>query len=337
MNRLRIFIALVLVAVVQSTAAYSDTLDNVLERGNVRCGATEGHKGFSEISDGLWRGFDVDLCRAVSAAVFGVANRVEFVEFEGASRIAPLQSGEVDLLARNTYWTMARDTQFGAQNVGISYFDGQAIMVPEALGVVSAIQLADVTACAVVGSLEQARLERYFFEYQIAYKEAYYEEFADLRVAYKAGLCNVVTAPASTLQAMLIEDFDETEHRILPERLSNDAWGPVVRANDDRWQDVVRWTLFALINAEELGVNSRNVDTMIESKNPKVRRLLGLDGEFGAPLGIPNSWAQDIIRGIGNYGEMYSRNLGRESGLNIARGQNELWTRGGLMYAPPVR
>lgn len=338
MNGLRIFLAGLLYALVLAMPAQADTLDNVLETGIVRCGATDGHKGFSEISeDGFWKGFDVDICRAVSAAIFGVANRVDFSEFPGPNRVAPLQSGAVDIMARSAYWTMSRDTKFDVQNVAVTYFDGQALMVPEALGVVSAIQLSDVTVCAVQDTLEQNRVERYFFEHQISYMESYYEAFEDLIVAYKAGLCNVVTAPASDLQAILDKDLVASEHRVLPERLSIDAWGPVVRNNDDRWQNVVRWTVFALINAEELGVNSRNIDTMVESKNPKVRRLLGLDGKFGAPLGIPDTWAQDIIRGVGNYGEIFNRNLGRDSGLSIARGKNELWTRGGLMYAPPVR
>ena len=338
MHGLRIILAGFIMGLVLALPAQADTLDNVLESGIVRCGATDGHKGFSEISnDGFWKGFDVDICRAVSAAIFGVANRVDFTEYPGPNRVAPLQSGAVDIMARSAYWTMSRDTQYTVQNVTVTYFDGQALLVPESMGVVSAIQLNDVMVCAVRGSLEQDRAERYFFEHQIAYKESYYEAFEDLIVAYKASLCNVVTAPASALQAILDAELAASEHRILPERLSIDAWGPIVRNNDDRWQNLVRWTVFALINAEELGVNSRNIDTMIESKNPKVRRLLGLDGNFGAPLGIPDTWAQEVIRGVGNYGEIFSRNLGRESGLGIARGKNELWTRGGLMYAPPVR
>jgi len=337
-NGLRIIFAGMLVAFALAVPTRADTLDSVLETGIVRCGAAVGHDGFAKKSeDGFWEGFDVDICRAVSSALFGVSNRVDFTEFPGTNRVAPLQSGAVDIMARSAYWTMSRDTQFSVQNVAVTYFDGQAFLVPQSMGVVSAIQLEDVMVCAVRGSLEQDRAERYFFEHEIAYKESYYEAFDDLIVAYKAGLCDVVTAPASALQEILDLELNSTEHRILPERLSVDAWGPVVRNNDDRWQDVVRWTVFALINAEELGVTSLNIDTMVESKNPKVRRLLGLDGSFGAPLGIPDTWAQDVIRGVGNYGEIFSRHLGRDSNLAIARGKNELWTRGGLMYAPPVR
>ena len=185
--------------------------------------------------------------------------------------------------------------------------------------------------------LSRARIERFFFEQQIAYKENYYQDPQDLRVAYKAGICDAVTAAESFLREMLIEELVSIEHRILPERFSSDPWGPVVRVNDDRWQNLIRWTLFALVNAEELGVSSQNVDAMVESANPKVRRLLGLDGSFGAALGIPDNWAQNIIREVGNYGEIYDRNLGRSSGLGIARAQNDLWIRGGLMYAPPIR
>jgi len=334
-----LFLSIVTICTLLSSVAYADTLDSVLERGFVRCGATQGHQGFSNLSaDGFWSGYDVDLCRAISAAVFGDANRVEFIEYEGTSRAAPLQGDQVDLFARNAYWTMSRDTQYNLHYVGITYFDGQAIMVPEAKGVVSAVSLQDVTVCAVEGSIESDRIEKYFFEHQINYTETYYEELSDLQTAYMAGLCDVVTAPASHLQSLLLsEAIDPAAHRILPERLSVEPWGPVVRAGDDRWQNVVRWTLFALLNAEELGVNSRNVETMVESKNPKVRRLLGVDGQFGEPLGIPDSWAHDVIKGVGNFGEIFSRNLGKDSGLNIIRGNNELWTRGGLMYAPPIR
>ena len=327
-----------LLAFAAVNAARADTLDAVLERGLVRCGAIEGHRGFSQKSeDGFWSGFDVDICRAVSAALFTSGSRVEFIEYAGTDRVAPLQAGEVDLMARASYWTMSNDTQFGVQNVGFSYVDGQAIMVREALGVASAVQLQDVNVCAVANSLEQARIERFFFEQQIAYKENYYHDPQDLRVAYKAGICDAVTASESFLREMLIEELVSIEHRILPERFSSDPWGPVVRVNDDRWQNLIRWTLFALINAEELGVSSQNVDAMVESANPKVRRLLGLDGSFGAALGIPDNWAQNIIREVGNYGEIYDRNLGRSSGLGIARAQNDLWIRGGLMYAPPIR
>jgi general L-amino acid transport system substrate-binding protein len=337
-NHFRIVLIAILVAVVAVAPVRADTLGTVLERGLVRCGAIEGHKGFSQKSpDGFWAGFDVDICRAVSAAIFTEGSRVEFIEYSGVNRIAPLQSGEVDLMSRSSYWTMTNDTQFDVENVGMSYIDGQAIMVRESIGVASAIQLNDVAVCALMGSLEAQRIERFFFENQVRYSEQYYEDPADLRVAYKANLCDVVTAPESMLQAMLIEDLISIEHRILPERLSSEPWGPVVRAGDDRWQNLIRWTLFALLNAEELGITSQNVDAMLESNNPKVRRLLGLDGSFGAPLGVPDTWARSIIREVGNYGEIFDRNLGRSSGLNIARAQNELWTRGGLMYAPPIR
>jgi general L-amino acid transport system substrate-binding protein len=321
-----------------STAAFADTLETVRERGFVKCGASQGHRGFSNLSvDGFWSGFDVDLCRAVSAAIFSEPNRVEFAEFDGDFRMTPLRIGEVDLMSRNGYWNLLRDNEFGVVYTGVAFYDGQAIMVRNEAEVVSALELKDISVCVVADSLGHISLDRFFFNNQISYEEVMVEDAADLAGAYMAGICDTVTAAASKLQEIKINAIDPSQHRILPERLSKEPMGPVVRKGDMKWQTIVRWVLFAMINAEELGVNSRNIDTMIETKNPRMRRLLGLDGEFGQALGLNATWAQDVIRNVGNFGEVYERNFGNTSGLMIPRGTNELWTKGGLHYAPPIR
>nr|WP_255768901.1 transporter substrate-binding domain-containing protein [Maritalea mediterranea] len=313
-------------------------METVRERGAVRCGANEGHRGFSNLSaDGFWFGFDVDLCRAVSAAIFSDPNRVSFIEYPGEFRMTPLRVGEVDLMARNGYWNMSRDNEYGVTYTGIAFYDGQAIMVRDDTEIISALELDDISVCVVVDSLQHAALDRFFFKNQITYEEVMVEDDADLAGAYMAGICDAITASASKLQEIKINAVNPSQHRILPERLSKEPMGPVVRKGDMKWQTIIRWVLFAMINAEELGVNSRNVDTMIETKNPRMRRLLGLEGEFGQALGLNPTWAQDVIRNVGNYGEVYERNFGSTSGLMIPRGTNELWTKGGLHYAPPVR
>lgn len=335
---MRTFLALILLVFGFSTVASADTLDTVRERGFVKCGANEGHRGFSNLSsDGFWSGFDVDLCRAVSAAIFSEPNRVEFAEYPGDVRMTPLRVGEVDLMARNGYWNLPRDTQYDVVYAGIGYYDGQAIMVRNDMEVISALELKDVSVCVVANSPQHNAIERFFFNNQIAYEEIVVEDEADLPGAYMSGLCDAITASATVLQGIKINAVDPSLHRILPERLSKEPMGPVVRKGDMRWQTIVRWVLFAMVNAEELGVNSRNIDTMMETKNPKLRRLLGLDGQFGQAMGLSPTWAQDIIRHVGNYGEVYERSFGSTSGLMIPRGSNELWTKGGLQYAPPIR
>ncbi|AVX04741.1 general L-amino acid-binding periplasmic protein AapJ [Maritalea myrionectae] len=336
--QVRTFIALVLLFFGWSSIASADTLETVRERGFVKCGANQGHRGFSNLSaEGFWSGFDVDLCRAVSAAIFSDPSRVEFVEYAGDFRMTPLRVGEVDLMSRNGYWNMPRDNVFDVVYTGVVFYDGQGIMVRDEAEVVSALELKDISVCVVANSLQHDVLERFFFNNQISYQEVMVEDSADLAGAYMAGICDAVTASATSLQEIKINAINPSQHRILPERLSKEPMGPVVRKGDMKWQTIIRWVLFAMINAEELGVNSRNIDTMAEAKNPRMRRLLGIEGEFGQALGLNATWAQDIIRHVGNYGEVYERNFGNTSGLMIPRGANELWTKGGLHYAPPIR
>ncbi|MEX1180565.1 MAG: amino acid ABC transporter substrate-binding protein [Cucumibacter sp.] len=318
--------------------AAAQTLDAVKTRGFLRCGSTETLPGFSQVSpEGLWSGFDVDVCRAVAAAIFGDPNRVEFISFTGASRFAPLQSGEIDMMARNAPWTMRRDTDFGVGYVATSFHDGQAFMMRNHAGIVSALELHDISVCAIDGSDHADNMRRFFFAGQVTYTEILYEAADDLITAYRTGLCDVVTASATRLFAIRNALGDPAGHRILPERFSKEPIGPVIRAGDDQWRNIVMWTLYAMINAEELGVTSLNIDSMAESRNPAIRRLLGLEGDFGTALGLTPGWAHNILAGVGNYAEVFDRNLGMSSPLGMTRGLNALWTKGGLMYAPPIR
>lgn len=333
---MRLLLALVLA--LWPAMAAAQTLDAVKTRGFLRCGSVEQVPGFSQVSaEGLWSGFDVDICRAVAAAIFSDPNRVEFISLTGASRFAPLQSGEIDIMARNAPWSMGRDTGFGVRYVGTSFFDGQSFLIRNHAGMISAAELEGDSICAIAGSDHAERLRRFFFNAQIEYSEVLYEDKDDLITAYRTGLCDVVTASATRLFAIKSALGDPTVHRILPDRLSKEPIGPVIRAGDDQWRNIVLWTLFAMINAEELGVSSLNVGSLGESRNPSIRRLLGLEGDFGTALGLTPAWAQNVITGVGNYGEVFERNLGSASPIGMARGLNALWTKGGLLYAPPIR
>ncbi|HEY8596591.1 MAG TPA: amino acid ABC transporter substrate-binding protein [Devosiaceae bacterium] len=332
------FVLAVLALALSTGQASSQTLEKVRERGHLVCASSHALPGFAEqLENGLWAGFDVDICRAVAAAVFGDPNLVQFRPLTGDARFAQLQTGELDLLVRDAAWNLTRDTSYRVRYVATSFFDGQGILVPQSLGAVSAYELDGVKICVVDDSDELSRLRQFFFENQASYSEVLYEDPADLAIAYKAGLCNAISARASLLHAIQIEMQDPGAQRIVPERISKAPLGPVVRSDDDRWFDIVRWTLYALINAEELGVTSVNVDSMLSARNPAIRRLLGLDGDFGKPLGLSQDWMQKVIRAVGNYGEIYDRNFGTRAGVPLLRGQNALWTKGGLMYAPPVR
>jgi general L-amino acid transport system substrate-binding protein len=312
-------------------------LETVRTRGYVICASTNPLPGFAQVSpEGLWSGFDIDMCRAVAAAIFGDPSRVEFRPLSGQSRFAHLAMGEVDLVVRNSPWTMSRDTQYGVTYVATSFFDGQAFMVPGSLGVVSAYELEDVTICVASNSDAARRLDEFFFFNQLAYEEVLYEDREDLAVAYRSGECDAITASASWLQAIRRTTPDPTSHAILPERLSKEAYGPVVRSDDAQWAAIVRRTLYALINAEEYGVTSVNIESMMSARTPAIRRLLGVEDDVGSALGLRPTWMRDVIGSVGNYGEIYSRHFGAAAGAQLLRGQNALWLNGGLMYAPPV-
>jgi general L-amino acid transport system substrate-binding protein len=313
------------------------TLEAVRERGHLICATSDPLPGFAQPGpEGRWTGFDVDFCRAVAVAIFGDPSKMEFVALSGDSRFAQLQIGAVDLVARNAPWTMRRDTGYGASYVATSFFDGQAFMVPQSLGVVSAYQLDDVKVCVLDGGEDLANLREFFFTTQATYDEVLYEDREDLAVAYRSGLCNAVSAPASWLNAIRRGLTDPAMHRILPERISKGAFGPVVRAGDDQWFDIVAWTLYGLIDAEEAGVTSLNIQSLAAARTHKIRRLLGLEGSFGPALGLAPDFIPSVIAAVGNYGEIFDRHFGPATGAAVVRGQNALWINGGLLYAPPV-
>lgn len=323
---------------VSASAQMIETLQAVRDRGFLICGATSPLPGFAQQdAQGRWSGFDVDLCRGIAAAVFGDPDKIEFRSLRGEARFAPLQTGMVDVLTRNGPWTEQRDTLYGATYVGTAFFDGQAFLVPQSMGIVSAFELDDISVCVVNSGEELERLQEFFFSNQATYVEVPYEDVADLAVAYQVGRCQAISAPGRQLQAIRRALPDPSAHRILPERISKEVMGPVIRAGDQQWLNIVRWTVFTLINAEELGITALNVDSLLAARTPAVRRILGVEGDFGTALGLTPSFMADVIRAIGNYGELYDRNFGPHTGAALLRGQNGLWSNGGLLYAAPVR
>jgi len=321
----------------EAIAPAGPTLQAVRDRGHLICATTDPLPGFAQPgAEGRWSGFDADFCRAVAVAIFNDPGKMEFVALSGSSRFAQLQTGAVDLIARNAPWTMRRDTGYGANYVANSFYDGQAYMVPQALGVVSAYELDNVTVCVLDDAEELANVREFFFTTQATYTEVLYEDREDLAVAYRSGLCNAVSAPASWLNAIRRGLPEPAVHRILPERISKGAFGPVVRSGDNQWFDIVAWTLYALINAEEAGVTSLNIASLEAAKTHRIRRLLGLEGSFGPGMGLAPKFISNVIRTVGNYGEIFERHFGPASGATVVRGQNALWINGGLLYAPPI-
>lgn len=317
--------------------ASAQTLDAVRARGHLVCAATNILPGFAQRTNDLWSGFDVDICRGIAAAVLGDPDLVEFRALSGEARFAQLQTGEVDVIARNAPWTLSRDTLYGAHYVTTTFYDGLAFMVPQSLGVVSAYEFENLKVCLTDDPDERAGVAEFFFDIQARYEEVLYEDRQDLRVAYAAGLCQAVVAPASWLNAMRRSLPDPPTQRILPERISKEPLGPVVREGDDEWFNIVKWTVLSMIDAEELGVTSLNLDPMTKAKSPVVRRLLNGTDTLGASLRLEPGWIERIIRAVGNYGEIYDRNFGAQTGVALSRGLNSLWTKGGLLYAPPIR
>lgn len=342
MNSTRIFgltLAAALVACIPAAEVMAQgTLKKVMDRGELVCGVNTGIAGFSAPDDkGNWSGLDVDLCRAVAAAIFKNAGKVKYVPLTAKERFTALQSGEVDLLSRNTTWTMSRDTSAGLNFTGVNYYDGQSFMVNKSLGVKSAKELSGASICVQTGTTTELNVTDYFRQNKMDYKPVVFEKLPETIAAYNAGRCDVFTSDASQLYAVRLTLGNPSDHIVLPDIISKEPLGPAVRQGDGQWGNIVRWTLFALLNAEELGVNSQNVDQMLESTNPEIRRLLGKEGDFGTGIGLDNSWAYQAIKQVGNYGESFERNVGDGSPLKIARGQNALWRDGGLHYAMPIR
>lgn len=315
------------------------TLDTVKQRGHVQCGVNTGLPGFSFPDDqGKWSGLDVDVCRAIAAAVFGDAGKVKFTPLTAKERFTALQSGEIDVLSRNTTWTTTRDTSLGLNFTGVTYYDGQGFLVKKSLGVKSAKELDGASVCIQAGTTTELNLADYFRSNNMKYIPITYDKTAETVAGFDAGRCDVLTSDQSQLYALRIQLKDPGGAVVLPEVISKEPLGPVVRQGDDAWFNVVKWSLFAMLEAEDMGVNSQNVDDMkANSKNPGVRRLLGLEGIGGKGLGLPDEWAYNIIKAVGNYADAFERNVGMSSKLKISRGLNALWKDGGLQYAPPFR
>ncbi|MCS6853914.1 MAG: amino acid ABC transporter substrate-binding protein [Elioraea sp.] len=320
----------------EAVAQQSPTLDAIRARGQVVCGVTTGVAGFSNPdSQGVWRGLDADGCRTVAAAIFGDANRVRFVPTTSQNRFPALQSGEVDLLYRNTTWTLGREASLGFQFAGINFYDGQAFMVKRSLGVTSAKQLDGATVCVQPGTTTELNLADFFRTNRMSFRPVVIESLEEIRAAFISGRCDVYTSDASALASFRFTQGPNAEQYVmLPEIISKEPLGPVVRKGDQRFFDIVRWALFAQIAAEELGVTSANVDQMLTSQVPDIQRLLGVTGGFGQMMGLDNRWAYNIIKQVGNFAEMWERNI---TPMGVPRGINALWTQGGLMYAPPIR
>jgi len=320
-----------------SAAASAQTLKKVKDRGSLICGVSQGLLGFSNPDDkGNWTGFDVDFCRAVAAAVLNDAGKTKFTPLSAKDRFEPLKTGDIDLLSRNTTWTISRDVAFG-NFAGVTYYDGQGFMVRKALKVNSALELTGASVCTQTGTTTELNLADYFRANNMKYEVIAFGTADETVKAYEAGRCDAFTTDVSQLYAERLKLTNPNDHVILPEIVSKEPLGPLVRHGDDQWFDVVKWTHFAMLNAEELGVSSKTVDEAMKSNQPEIRRLLGVEGNFGEQLGLSKDWVVRIVKLVGNYGEVFERNVGAGSKLGISRGLNRLWTKGGIQYAPPIR
>jgi general L-amino acid transport system substrate-binding protein len=320
------------------SAGSSPTLAAIKARGELTCGVNEGLPGFSNVDErGMWMGFDVDFCRAIAAAIFGDPKKVRLVPLSTDARFQALRDGKIEVLARNSTWTMGRETEFGLTFVGATYYDGQGFMVPRALRINSALQLDGAKVCVQSGTTTIDNLADFFSSNSMTLQEVVSSSTDESIKNYDAGLCSVLTSDLSQLYALRLRLAKPRDQVILPDVVSKEPLGPVVRDNDLQWVSIVRWVYFAMLNAEELGVGSRTIDQALRSQKPEVKRLVGTTGDFGEQIGLTNAWAANIIRYVGNYGEVFERNLGAKTPLAIPRGLNQLWNEGGIQYAPPIR
>jgi general L-amino acid transport system substrate-binding protein len=321
-----------------TTKAPAQTLKSVKERGTLICGVNPGLLGFSSRDDeGNWTGFDVDLCRALAAAIFNDAKRVQFVPLETADRLATLQSGKIDVLSRNTTWTMSREAALGLNFAAVTYYDGQGFLVRRALNVTSSLELDGAMVCVQTGTTTELNLADHFRTNNIRFQVFGFPAADDARKAYDNGRCNVLTSDVSQLFAERLKLSTPDDHTILPDIISKEPLGPAVRFGDDQWFNIVKWTHFAMLNAEELGVSTETIEAALKSEKPDVKRLVGTEGNYGEQVGLTKDWAARIIKHVGNYEEAFERNVGVGSKLGIPRGINSLWTKGGIQYAPPIR
>ncbi len=339
MNTKALALAGVVLATLAAPALAGETFDAVKEKGFVQCGVNAGGlPGFANTdSEGTFVGLDIDFCRAVAAAVFGDAEAVRYTPLSAQQRFTALQSGEIDVLIRNTTWTTTRDTSLGLNFTGVNFYDGQGFMVPTNLGVTSAMELDGATVCVQPGTTTELNLADFFRANAMSFEPVVIEKLDEVVEAYVQGRCDVYTTDASGIASTRSTFTNPEEHLILPELISKEPLGPSVRHGDDQWFDVVKWVGFALLEAEEKGITAANVDAMLESTDPTIQRLLGVDAGMGEALGLEENWAYNAIKQVGNYGEIFERHVGVETPLGLSRGLNALWTDGGLMYAPPIR
>jgi general L-amino acid transport system substrate-binding protein len=329
------FLGAVLLA---APAAAGPTFDAVKAKGFVQCGVNGAVPGFSAPDSlGNWTGIDVDLCKAVAAAMFGDASKIKFTPVTAQQRFVALQSGEIDVLTRNATQTLMRDSALGFNMAGVNFYDGQGFIVPKKLNVKSAKELDGATVCVQPGTTTELNLADYFRSHSLKFTPVVLERVEENMNAYSSGRCDVYTTDASQLAALRVSLSSPDDHIILPERISKEPLGPIVRHGDDQWFDLVKWTLMGMIEAEEMGITSKNVDEMLKSDDPTIRRFLGVTPSFGKAVGVDEKWMYNVIKQVGNYGESYERNVGPSTPLKLERGQNALWTNGGLMYAIPFR
>jgi general L-amino acid transport system substrate-binding protein len=324
---------------VVATGASASTLEEVRSKGYVQCGVHTGLIGFAAPNDeGEWEGFDVDVCRAVAAAIFGDAEAVQYTPTNATERFTALQSGEIDMLSRNTTWTLSRDTSLGFNFAGVNYYDGQGFMINAANleGINSALQLSGAAICVQTGTTTELNLADFFRANNMEYNPVVFQGFDETNAAYEAGRCDAYTTDQSGLIALRLTLANPDDHVVLPEIISKEPLGPAVRQGDDEWFNIVKWTLFAMIQAEESGITQDNLEEMLGSDDPEIRRILGQedDSSIGAGLGLDNEWVVNIVREVGNYGEVFDRHL---TPIGVPRGLNALWTDGGLMYSMPLR
>ena len=314
------------------------TLKRTIRRGEVFCGVNAGLPGFSIPDDkGNWSGFDVDFCRAVASAIFDDPKAAKFIPLDASERFKELQNRKVDILSRNSTWSMSRETNYDLYFPAVAYYDGEGFMLPAARKIDSALDLNGSKICVQAETTTQLNLADYFRANNMKYQEMKFPKLEEVVKAYDSGQCDTFTADASQLYALRLNLSKPNDHIILPDIISKEPLAPVVRQRDDDWMMIVKWTLYAMINAEELGITSKNIDEALKSKKPEVMRLVGTEGSYGEDLGLTKDWAARIIRRVGNYGEIYDRNVGNESKLKIPRGLNQLWSAGGIQYAPPIR
>jgi general L-amino acid transport system substrate-binding protein len=318
--------------------AQAGTLEDVQKRGSLTCGVNTGLAGFSQKDEkGVWSGIDVDVCRAVAAAVLGDASKVQYKPLTSKERFTALQSGEIDMLSRNTTWTHTRDTSLGMNFAGVTYYDGQGFMVSKKLGVKNAAELDGAAVCIIAGTTTELNLADYFRANNMTYKAVTFDTADQTRAGFESGRCDMLTSDQSTLYALRIGLKDPSSAIVLPEIISKEPLGPVVRQGDDAWFNIVRWSLMAMIEAEFLGIDAANADTLKKTGSPAQKRLLGSEGDAGAKLGISANWSYDIVKQVGNYSDIFERNVGKGSPLNISRGINAQWNKGGILYSAPIR